>query len=104
MPRPVVQHAPPAVVVVEQQPIPATIATPLPAAPTPPQFPYRYIGRFGPAHDPIAAFAGEGNVRTVRAGDRIDERFRLRAINLETVQVEARDWPEKIVVGLSTAM
>ena len=93
MPRPVVQQAP----------VVPTM-TPVIAAPAPPQFPYRFIGRFGPAHDPIAAFAGENEIRTVRAGERIDDRFLLRAINLETVHVEASGWPEKILVGLSSAM
>ena len=88
VPPPVVFEMPPAVEV---------------AAPKPPQFPWRYIGRFGPANDPIAAFIRGDDVRTVRPGDRIDEQFVLRSIGLETVEVEAGGWAgEPIVVALST--
>jgi hypothetical protein len=54
-----------------------------------PPFPYRYIGRFGPETNPIAAFSRDGEVITVRAGDRIGPDFVVRAIGIETVEVEA---------------
>ena len=82
----------PAVVVAPAPPVIATLAVaqPQPQAPKPPTFPYRYIGRFGPAHDPIAAFVGDGKIVTVRPGDRIDDVFVLRRIGLESVEIEAR--------------
>jgi hypothetical protein len=79
--------------------LPSTPPPTLPSTPDPPRaphFPYRFIGRFGPEHDPIAAFTRDGDVRTLRAGDRIDEQFVLRAIRFESVEVEARGWNEVI--------
>jgi hypothetical protein len=80
---PAVFHPPPAVVapvVVAQQPVQER-----PRA----RFTHRYIGRFGPDHRPIAAFARDGQIVTVRVGERIDERFVLRSIDMESVQVDA---------------
>jgi hypothetical protein len=103
MPRPVAVEQT-LVSAVEQPRVELTGVPALQAAPAAPQFPYRYIGRFGPAHDPIAAFAGDGVIKTVRPGERIDERFRLRTIGLETVQIEAGGWPDPIAVGLSSTL
>lgn len=97
-PRTMISAAPPPAVF-EQ---PATVTVPDP--PRPPHFPWRYIGRFGTASDPIAAFVRDGEVRTVRSGDRIDERFVLRRIGNETVEVETQEWPERIPVALSSAI
>jgi hypothetical protein len=81
--RPAVFHPPPAVVapaVIVQQPMEER-----PRA----RFTHRYIGRFGPDHRPIAAFARDGQIVTVRVGERIDEKFVLRSIDMESVQVDA---------------
>jgi hypothetical protein len=82
--KPAVFHPPPMPVV----------AAPVAMAPQPVErprarFTHRYIGRFGPDHRPIAAFVRDGQIVTVRAGERIDERFVLRSIDIESVQVEA---------------
>jgi hypothetical protein len=53
----------------------------------PPDFTYRYIGRFGPEANPIAAFARDGQVVNARPGDVIAERFVLRSIGLESVDL-----------------
>lgn len=83
--RPAVFHPAPEPVVVA----PAVIV-PQPAEERPrARFTHRYIGRFGPDHRPIAAFARDGVIVTVRVGERIDERFVLRSIGMESVQVEA---------------
>lgn len=95
-PAPVAQ---PVVAVAAPQPV--VVEAPARVEPAPPPFPYRYIGRFGPRHDPIAAFAGADRIVTARPGDRIDEQFVLRAIGLESVEVEARGWEQRIPVGLS---
>lgn len=80
-PEPVAFVAPPPL------PQPLTTVEPEPVAPPKPRFTWRYLGRFGP-HDQIAAFARDGEIVTVRAGERIDEHFVLRSIGLESVEVE----------------
>lgn len=83
-PQVVVAQAPVAsVAVIEPPPVTATV----PVEPPLPRFEHRYIGRFGPERDPIAAFSLNGDVITVRRGDRIGERFVLRSIGLESVEV-----------------
>ena len=79
---PVAAPAPPPVIV---EPVVAPLVEERPRA----RFTHRYIGRFGTDRQPIAAFVRDGEVVTVRAGERIDERFILREIGIESVQVEA---------------
>jgi hypothetical protein len=78
-------HAAPARAVVQ----PAIIVPPPVEERPRARFTHRYIGRFGPDHRPVAAFVRDGQVVTVRAGERIDDRFVLRSIDIESVQVEA---------------
>ena len=66
---------------------PPLIVAAQPAEEPPPRLEYRYIGRFGRERDPIVAFAGNGEVLTVRPGDRVGDRFILRSIGLESVEV-----------------
>jgi hypothetical protein len=68
----------------------------------PPPFPYRFIGTFGPRENQLAVFARDGEVINVRAGDAIGERFRLRRIGIESVDLE---WggPEALRVPLRSA-
>ena len=86
--RPVVQRA-----VFRPAPTPVVTA-PVIVAPQPVEerprvrFTHRFIGRFGPDHGPIAAFARDGQIVTARVGERIDERFVLRSIGIESVEVE----------------
>lgn len=87
----VVQAAPP---VIAQRVEPAVVAvveeraaTEVAAVQTLPRFDYRYIGRFGTAHDPIAAFVRDGDVITVRRGDTIDGRFVVKAIGANDVEI-----------------
>jgi hypothetical protein len=76
------------------RPMPPIAAAPVIVAPQPVEerprvrFAHRYIGRFGPDHRPIAAFARDGQIVTARIGERIDERFVLRSIGMESVEVE----------------
>ena len=58
------------------------------AVPEPPPFPYRYIGKFGPPHNPVAAFSRDHDVLTVRTGERVGD-FVVRTIGLESVEVES---------------
>jgi hypothetical protein len=57
-------------------------------------FPYRYIGRFGPEGQQLAAFAGGGVVKVAKAGELIDGRFLLRAVGIESVEVALAASPE----------
>jgi hypothetical protein len=58
-----------------------------PSVPQPPAFDYRYIGRFGPEANPIAAFARNGEIVNARRGETIDGRFVVRTIGLESVDI-----------------
>ena len=84
-PLPAAFHPAPAAVTVVPPPV---VPPPIDEHPRA-RFPHRYIGRFGPDHRPFAAFARDGQVVTVRPGDPIDERFVLRSIGMESVEVEA---------------
>lgn len=85
--------APP--VVVRAAPAPVYVAPPVAPPPAPIverprlRFAYRFIGRFGPSDRPVAAFSRDGEVVTARIGDRVGEHFVLRAIGIESVEVEA---------------
>ena len=83
--RPAVFHPPPEVV-----------AAPVPQPPPPVvderprlRFTHRYIGKFGPKDRPIAAFARDGEIVTVKVGGLIDDHFVLRSVGMESVEVEA---------------
>jgi hypothetical protein len=87
-PAPVVITAPPAAVAVENgiQPPPTF------------DFPYRYIGSFGPEAHPIAVFVGE-TVVTARIGDIIGDAIVVRDIGLERVIVSRGDIAKSIALA-----
>lgn len=68
---------------------PGEIAPPPPPPPKilPPAFPYKYIGTFGSASNPIATFSRDGEIINARVGTVIDGRFILRRIGIESVQI-----------------
>lgn len=83
---------PPVVAAVQIAPPIQTAAPPVvveaqPTEEPPPRFEYRYIGRFGHDRDPIIAFAADGDVITIRRGDRVGEGFVLQTIGLESVEL-----------------
>jgi hypothetical protein len=81
--QPAVFHPPPAIVA-------APVPEPLLMEERPRlRFTHRYIGRFGPKDRPIAAFAHDGEIVTVKVGGRIDDHFVLRSVGMESVEVEA---------------
>ncbi|HYI08757.1 MAG TPA: hypothetical protein VEK57_06775 [Thermoanaerobaculia bacterium] len=98
------------VVLRSSPPVVAVVTVPMPVqenpAPSRPRFPYRYIGRFGPERNPVAAFALDGEIVTARPGDRIGQHFRLRSVGLETVEVEAstkeENYSERVALGGSS--
>ena len=81
---------------------PAVVEAIVSAPPAPkaeaPRFPFRYIGRFGPEHDQIAAFARDGEVITARRGDRVAG-FEVRAIGLESVDLVAESGVQRIALA-----
>jgi hypothetical protein len=52
-----------------------------------PDFPYKYIGRFGPDANPLAVFILNRDVVNARVGDPIGGEFRLSSIGIESVEV-----------------
>ena len=54
--------------------------------PAEPEFPYRYIGNFGPRANPIAVFVADHDVVNARPGDAIGS-FRLTRVGVESVEV-----------------
>ena len=77
---PVVVETPAPVVVEVQAPV-------APVRPDPPRFPYRFIGMFGYAENPIIAFASDDRIITVQAGATIDSQFVIRQVGLESVEI-----------------
>lgn len=71
-----------------------------PASPAVP-FPWRCIGTFGPIHNRVAALKRDGDVLTIRVGDRVGD-FVLRAIGAESLTFEGPDGVRRI--PLSTGL
>ena len=69
---------------------------PKPPAPVPPQFTLKYIGTFGPASNPIATFNGNGQIVNVRVGETFDEKFILRSIGIESVEIGYVGFPTDV--------
>jgi hypothetical protein len=82
---------------------PMVSAVPEPPAPVEPvverpRFAYRYIGRFGPDGNPVAAFAREGEVVTAKRGDRVGG-FVVRDIGLESVEIAGDAGVVRVALG-----
>lgn len=69
---------------------------PPPPAPKPPEFSYKYIGTFGPRGNPIATFSGNGTIVNARVGDTIENKFILRAIGVESVDIGFVGFPPDV--------
>lgn len=67
-----------------------------PPKPVPPPFPYKYIGTFGSASNPIATFSNNGEIVNVRAGDTFDGKFILRTIGLESAEIGYVGFPADV--------
>jgi hypothetical protein len=76
---------------------------PPPPEPQPPPFTYKYIGTFGTAANPIATFARSGEIVNARVGDVIENKFILRSIGMESVEISfvgfPRDKTQRIPLG-----
>jgi hypothetical protein len=62
----------------------------------PPTFPYKYIGTFGRPDNPIATFSGNGQLVNVRVGETIEEKFILRSIGIESVEIGYVGFPPDV--------
>lgn len=65
-------------------PLPPPPPTPTPA---PPPIPFKFIGSFGPRERPIAVLAAGGKIVNARTGDVVFERFILRKVGYESIDV-----------------
>ncbi len=65
-----------------------------PPVPQPPPIPYTYLGRFGPRSRPIAVLTVGEEIHNVLLGDVLDDKFRLVAIGMESVELEYVDFPD----------
>ncbi len=60
---------------------------PPPPTPTPPEIPFRFIGTFGPREHPIAVLVAGDQLVNARAGDVVFDRFILRKVGYESIDV-----------------
>jgi hypothetical protein len=65
--------------------LPTPVPTPTPIVP--PAIPFKAIGKFGPKDGPIVTFEEGARLFNAREGDVLDNRFVVRKINLESVDI-----------------
>lgn len=86
-----------------QPPRPAPKPTPAPASPGEPQPPpvtLAFLGTFGPREAPIAVFSDDEVIYNARQGDVIEEKFIVRQIGLESVDLGFVGFPEDLTERL----
>ncbi|HTO77079.1 MAG TPA: hypothetical protein VMQ61_13465 [Thermoanaerobaculia bacterium] len=71
-------------------PLPPPTPTPTPA---PPPIPFRFIGTFGSRERPIAVLVAGDKIVNARAGDTVFERFVLKKVGYESIDVEFLGFP-----------
>jgi len=71
-------------------PLPPPTPTPTPA---PPPIPFKFIGSFGPRERPIAVLVAGDKIVNARAGDTVFERFVLKKVGYESIDVEFLGFP-----------
>jgi hypothetical protein len=78
--------------------VPAVVSLPasglIVKQPEKPVFPYRCIGRFGPEGAQLVAFIVDGEVKLARAGEVLQDRYLVRGVGIESVEVGLLDAPE----------
>lgn len=80
------------------KPTPQPTPPPAPVDPGPqlPALTLSYLGKFGPARRPIAVLTDdENNIINAREGDQVTPDFRVRSINLESIDLEYIDFPDE---------
>lgn len=65
-------------------PLPPPLPTP---TPVPPDIPFRFIGSFGPKGRPIAVLAAGDQIVNARAGDLVFQKFIIRRVGYESIDV-----------------
>jgi len=60
---------------------------PPPPPPKPPKVPFVFTGSFGPPQEPIAVLVENNQLKIVRPGDVVDEKFIIRRIGYESLDV-----------------
>ncbi len=70
---------------------------PPPPPPTPPPIPFQFTGTFGPPHQPIAVIVEGDRLTVVREGDVVDEKFIIRNVGYESLDVGFVGFPEREV-------
>lgn len=70
---------------------------PPPPPPTPPPIPFQFTGTFGPVRRPIAVILEGDRLSVVRTGDVVDEKFIIRNVGYESLDVGFVGFPEKEV-------
>ncbi len=68
-----------------RQKAPARTQPSRPTGPRPPQIPFKYIGYLGPKDDRIAVFEEGETIILARVGETVQDQFRVREIDYETV-------------------
>jgi hypothetical protein len=63
------------------------VIPPPPPEPVPPTFDFKCVGTFGTAQKQIATFVRNGEIVNARVGDTIDNKFILRGIGIESVEI-----------------
>lgn len=72
------------------------IVPPPPPPPTPPEFNFKFMGSFGTASRPMAAFSSNGEIVNARVGDTIGGRFILLNIGIESVDIGFVGFPPDV--------
>lgn len=91
---PVPPPPPPPPRVEVRPPPPPIVAPPPPPPPTPPQFQLPLLGIFGPQNRRIAVFKDKDLILNVLENEKIEDKFIVHQINLETVDIAFVGFPD----------
>ncbi len=82
-------------------PLPPPLPTP---TPVPPEISFKFIGTFGPKDRPIAVLISGDQLVNARAGDVVFERFILRNVGYESVDIGFVGYPPSVTkrVGITS--
>jgi hypothetical protein len=92
LPRPAPERPPPTPPPAVKPPPPAPTT---PSGPVLPTLDLAYLGKFGPKRRPIAVLTDGESIINAREGDPVNKDFRVRSINLESVDLEYIDFPDQ---------
>lgn len=87
----------------QERPTPPPQPRPAPrtsSEPQPPPVTLAFLGTFGPRDAPIAVFSGDEVIYNARQGDVIEEKFIVRQIGLESVDLGFVGFPEDVTERL----